>query len=79
MNCTIGQILHAHLLDKDQKHWANYIAVTEIAINSTNNVSNNKAIFEVFYSENILFPVNLLLCRESSIIPHAYTFAIKMN
>ena len=79
MNCTIGQILHAHLLDKDQEHWPDYVAVTEMAINSTNNASINKAPFEVFYGENIPLPVDLLLSRESSIIPHAYTFASKMK
>ena len=80
MNCTIGQILYAHLLDKDQEHWPDYVAVTEMAINSTINASIKKAPFEVLYGENIPLPdVDLLLFRESSINPHAHTFARKMK
>ena len=60
MNCTIGQILCTHLLDKDQEHWSDYVAVTEMAINSTINASINKAPFEVLYSENIPLPIDLL-------------------
>ena len=48
MNCTNGQILYAYLLDKDQIHWSDYLDITEMAINSTINVSINKVPFEVF-------------------------------
>ena len=55
------------------------MAITEVAINSTINASNNKALFEVFYIENIWLPIDFLLLIESSINPHAYTFASKMQ
>ena len=55
------------------------MAVTEIAINSTINASINKSPFEVIYGKNTRFPVDLLLSRESSINPHAHTFARKMQ
>ena len=55
------------------------MAVTEIAFNSIINASIKKAPFEVFYGENNLLLVDLLLSRESSINPHAYTFASKMK
>ena len=68
-----------HLLDEDQEHWLDYLVVTEMAINSTIIARINKAPLEVLYGENILFPVDLLVSRESSINPHAYTFASKMK
>ena len=55
------------------------MAVTEMAINFTINASINKAPFKVFYGENIPLPIDLLLSRESSINPHAHTFASKMK
>ena len=79
MNHIIGQILYAHLLDDNQVHWPDYLAVTEMAINSTINASINKAPFEVLYSKNTLLPVDLLLSKVSSINPHAYIFASKMQ
>ena len=79
MNHTIGQILHAHLLDKDQEHWPDYAAVTKMAIHSTINGSINKAPFKVLYNKTTLLPVDLLLSRESSINPHVYTIASKMK
>ena len=79
MNCTIGQILYANLLYKDQEKWLNYVAVTEMAFNCTINASINKASFEVLYSQNTPLPVDLLLPRESSINPHNYTFTRKMK
>ena len=53
MNCTIGQILYARLLDLltlvvvdswllfllDQEHWPDYVAVTEMGFNSNINAS----------------------------------------
>ena len=75
INCTIGQILHAHLLDKNQKHWPDYVAFTEMAINSTINASINKASFKIFHDENIPLPISLLLSRESSFNSYAQTFA----
>ena len=71
MNHTIGQILHAHLLEKNQEHWPDYVAITIMAINSTINARINKAPFEIFYSENTLLIVDLLLSKESSINPNA--------
>ena len=56
MNCTIGQILRENLMDEDQKHWPDYVDVTEMAINSTINSSINKKPFEVLYGENIPLP-----------------------
>ena len=50
-----------------------------MAINSTINASIKKTPFEVFYRENTLLPVDLLLSRESFINPHAHTFANKMK
>ena len=79
MNCTIGQILYAHWLEKDQEHWPNYVAVTKMATNSTTNASINKDPFEVLYGESTLLPIDLLLSRESSINPHAHTFASKIK
>ena len=78
MNCTIGQIPHAHLLDRDQEPWPNYMAVTEIAINYTINASTNKVPLKVFNGENIPLAVDLLLSKESFINPHAHTFASKI-
>ena len=79
MNRTIAQILHVYFLDKDQEHWPDYVAMTEMAINSTLYASINKVPFEVFYGENILFPIDLLLVRELLINPHAHTSARKMK
>ena len=62
-NCSICQIFCAHLLDENQAHWPDYLAVTKMAINSTINASIKKALFEVFYSENIPLLVDLLLSR----------------
>ena len=76
---TIGKILRAHLLYEDQEHWPDHVDVTEMAINSTINAIINKAPFKVLYSKNTPLPVNLLLSREFSISPHAYSFAIKMK
>ena len=59
MNCTICQILHAYLLDEDQEHWPDYVAVTKMAINSTINASINKAPFEVFMVKTLHY---LLTC-----------------
>ena len=64
MNCTIGQIIHACLLDKDQKQWPDYVAVTEMAINSTINASINKEPFEFLYDKNNSFLIDLLLSKE---------------
>ena len=50
-----------------------------MAINSTINYSINKAPFEVLYGNNTLLHVDLLLSKESSISPHAHTFANKMK
>ena len=79
MNCTIGQIPCAHLLDENQEHWTVYVAVTEIAINSKNNASIKKALVEVLNGEKIPLPVDLLLSRESSINPYSHTFFRKMK
>ena len=79
MTYTIGEILCAHLLDKNQEHCPIYIAVYEMAINSTINASIKKAQFEVLHIEIILLPVDLLFSRESTINLHAYTFASKMK
>ena len=79
MNRTIGQILRTHLVDQDQANWPNFIALAELAINSTVNASINKAPFEVLYGENIPLPVDLLLARDSTIDPHASSFATKMQ
>ena len=49
MKCTIGQILTENILDEDHKHWPNYVAVTEMAIDSTFNFSIDKALFEALY------------------------------
>ena len=57
MNHTIGQILYANLLDNDHKHCPDYVAVIEMVINSTINASNNKALFEVLFGEDIPLPV----------------------
>ena len=67
------------MLDEDQEHWPNYVAVIEMAINSTINAHISKAPFEVLYCENIPLPIDLLLSRESSINPYAHTFASKMK
>ena len=67
MNCTIDQSLWAYLLDEDQKHWPNYIADTEMAINYIINASIEKAPFEFLYGENILLPVNWLFSKNSSL------------
>ena len=75
MNHIIGQILYAYLLDDNQVHWPDYLAVTEMAINSTINASINKALFELLYGENTPLPVDLLLFRESSIDPHTHIFS----
>ena len=53
MNCTIGQILHTHLLDENQEHWPDYVAIIEMAINFTISAIINKVPFEVLDSENI--------------------------
>ena len=79
MNRTIGQILRAHLLEDDQEHWPNYVAVTEMAINSTINASIQKAPFEVLYGENIPLPIDLMLSKESTVNPQAKSFATKMH
>ena len=79
MTRTIGQILRKNLLDEDQDHWPDYVAVAEMDINSTINARINKALFKVLYGENILLSIDLLLSREFSINSHAYTFAIKMK
>ena len=79
MNYTIGQILYIQLLDKDQEHWSNYVAVTAMNINSTINASIQKVLVEVLYSENIPLPVDLLLSRESSINPQALKSANKLK
>ena len=79
MDCIIGQILHAYLLNKNEEHWPEYVAITEIAVNSTIDASIDKAPFEVFYGKNIPLPVDLLLFRESSINPHAHKFTSKMK
>ena len=79
MNGTIGYIFHAHSLDEDQEHWPEYIAVTEIAINSTINASINKVAFELLCGEIIPLLIDLLLSRESFINPHAHIFASKMK
>ena len=79
MNCTLGQILPANLLDEDQKHWPDYVVITEIAINSTITASISKAFFEVPYGENIPLYVDLLLFKESSINFNAHKFARKIK
>ena len=40
INRIIGQILGTHLIDEDQEHWPDYVAVTEMVINSPINESN---------------------------------------
>ena len=67
MDCTIGQILQVYLLYKDQEYWPNYVTVTEMALNFIINVCISKAPFEIIYGKNILFPVYLLLSRESTL------------
>ena len=62
-------------LGEDQEYWPDYVAITEMAINSTINVSINKALFKVVYGENIPLLVYMLLSIESSINPHAHIFA----
>ena len=79
MNHTIGQSLHAHLQDEDHEHCPDYVAVTEIATNSTINASINKAPFEVLYGENTPLSVDLLLYRKSCINPYAHSFARNMK
>ena len=79
LNSTIGKILCASLLNDNKEHWPDYVALTEIAINSTINKSIKKVPFEVLWGESTPLPVDLLLSRESSINPHAHTFAIKME
>ena len=61
MSHTIGLILRENSLDKDQEHWPNYLAITEMAINSTINSSSSKAPFEVLNGKNIPVPIDLLL------------------
>ena len=39
MNRTIGQILNMYLLYEDQEHWPDYVAITQMAVNSTINGS----------------------------------------
>ena len=63
INCTIGQILYAQLLDKDEEHWPYYVSVTKMATNSTINASINTAPFEVLNAESIPLPVGLLLSK----------------
>ena len=75
MNHTICPILLAHLFDKDQEHWPDYVAVIEMAINE----SILKTPFEVLYSENTLFPVELLLSREPSLNSYTHKFSSKMQ
>ena len=72
-------ILHAYLLDDDQKHWAYYLIVTKMAINSTINASNKKTSFEVLYGEKIPLPIDFLLSKDSFINPQAHNFASKMH
>ena len=80
MNHTIDQILHAHLLEKDQEHWSDYVVATKVAINSTINAKISKAPFEVLYSKNIVpLPVDFLLSRESFINSYAHIFTSKMK
>ena len=67
------------MLDKYQEHWPDYMAVTEIAANSTINTIISKAPFEVLYGKNFPLPVGCLLFRESSISTHAHKFARKMH
>ena len=79
MNCNIGQILYAHLLNKDQEHWPDYMTITKMAINSTTNERILKPPFEVLYGKNIPLTIELLFSRESSINPLAYRFHSKMK
>ena len=55
MNYTIGQILCAHLLNKDHAHWPKYLTVTGMTINSKINAITQKSPFKFLYSENIPF------------------------
>ena len=65
------------MLDEDQVHCPNYVAVPGMAINSTINASSKKELFEVLNSENIPLAVYLLLSRESSINSQACIFTSK--
>ena len=64
--------LYIYLLNEDQEYYSAYVAITEIAINSTIKASIQKSPFEIVYSEKILLPVDLLLSRESSINTQAH-------
>ena len=55
------------------------MAAIEITINSTINVSIQKALFEVLYGKNIPLPVDLLLSRDSAINPQEHKFARKIK
>ena len=79
MNCTITQIFNAHMLDENQEHWPDYAAITEMAINSTIDVSIQKTTFEVLYIENTPLPVDLFLSKESSINLQACNFDHKRH
>ena len=79
MNHTFGAILQAHLLDEDQKHRPNFMAITEMAINSTINTRVKKAPFEIFYGKSIPFPIDLLFSRELSIDLQADSFTSKIK
>ena len=69
MTYSLSQILCAYLLYEDQDNWPDYVAITKMAINSSINTSIQNVPFEVLYSEKVLFPVDFLLSRESSINP----------
>ena len=60
INCTIAQILYTYLLNEDQGHWPDYIAVIEMTIDSTINTNIQKAPFEVLYSKNTLLLKGLI-------------------
>ena len=79
MNCTTGQILHTHFLEIAQERCPDYLAVTDMAINTTINASINKAQFGVLYAKISPLSIDLLLPRETSISPYAHTFARKMK
>ena len=66
-----------YLLDKDQKHWPDYLAlaVTAMDINYTINISIQKAPFEALCGENIPLPADFLLPKESFINLYAHIFA----
>ena len=79
INSTIGQFFCFDLINEDQENLSDYVAIIEIAINSTINASIQKTPFEILYCKNITVPVGLLLSRESSINLQAYKLASKIK